>query len=97
MTDGINNGMTNTISMDASGRMVLPKAIRERMNLRAGARLRADVVAGRLELTPIPGEVRPKLKVKSGITVLARTGAAPDAAAAIAAERESQAAQGKVR
>src|SRR5580692_4698910 len=45
--------MNETISMDASGRLVLPKAIRRRLNLSNGAALRVDVVAGRIELTPV--------------------------------------------
>lgn len=83
--------------MDASGRLVLPKAVRERLNLRAGARLRAEVVAGRVELVPISAEARPALRKKSGITVLARTGTKADAAAAVAAEREDQESRGLLR
>jgi AbrB family looped-hinge helix DNA binding protein len=45
--------MKDTIQMDASGRLVLPKSARERLNLRGGAQLRADVVAGRIELVPV--------------------------------------------
>ena len=91
------NGMSTTIQMDISGRLVLPKAVRERLNLRAGARLRADVVAGRVELVPVSAEARPALRRKSGLTVLARTGAKVDAATAIAVEREDQAGRGLAR
>jgi AbrB family looped-hinge helix DNA binding protein len=51
---GIYFAMIATITMDAAGRFVLPKAIRERLHLRAGTRLRADVVADKIELTPEP-------------------------------------------
>lgn len=89
--------MKDTIQMDASGRLVLPKPVRERLNLRGGSRLRAEVVAGRVELVPVASEARPALKKKSGITVLAKTGARADAAAAVAAEREEQEARGLAR
>lgn len=97
MSNGITYGMNTTIRMDASGRLVLPKAVRVRLNLRGGAQLRADVVAGRVELVPVPGDGRPAFRKKSGITVLARTGSKVDAAAAVAAEREEQEARGQKR
>lgn len=85
--------MKDSIQMDASGRLVLPKALREQLNLRGGARLRADVVAGHIELVPVAaaGEV---VVNKGGIAVLARTGARADAAAAVAAERAAQEGRG---
>ena len=81
--------MTYTIQIDASGRLVLPKAIRERLNLAAGASLRAEVVAGHIELTPTAGAQKTVLTRKGGITVLKRAGTKVDAAAAVAAEREA--------
>lgn len=89
--------MNTTISMDASGRLVLPKAIRQRLNLRGGARLQAAVIAGRLELTPVSDEDQPATVRKSGLMVLAATGKTVDAAAAIAAERSDQEARGTRR
>ena len=83
------NTMTYTIQIDASGRLVLPKAVRERLNLAAGANLRAEVVAGHIELTPIAGTQKAVLARKAGITVLKRTGTKVDVAAAVAAEREA--------
>lgn len=81
--------MIYTVQIDASGRLVLPKAVRERLNLGAGANLRAEVVAGRIELTPVAGKQKAVLTRKAGITVLKRVGAKADAAAAVAAEREA--------
>lgn len=89
--------MTNTILMDASGRLVVPKAIRERLNLGSGASLRAEVVAGRIELTPVEGAGETALSREGGIMVLKRTGVKADAGAAIAAERNSQAERGSRR
>jgi bifunctional DNA-binding transcriptional regulator/antitoxin component of YhaV-PrlF toxin-antitoxin module len=86
-----------TILMDSSGRLVLPKVIRERLNLAGGVSMRAEVVAGRVELTPVetPGETG--LSRKGGITVLRRTGVKADSAAAVAAERDSLAERGSRR
>jgi AbrB family looped-hinge helix DNA binding protein len=81
--------MIDTIQIDASGRLVLPKAMRERLSLAAGSILRAEVVAGRIELTPVAARAKAALATKAGITVLKRSGAKVDAAAAVAAEREA--------
>ena len=81
--------MSYTIQMDASGRLVLPKAMRERLNLAAGANLRAEVVAGHIELTPVASTQKAALARKAGIMVLKRVGAKVDAAVAVAAEREA--------
>jgi bifunctional DNA-binding transcriptional regulator/antitoxin component of YhaV-PrlF toxin-antitoxin module len=89
--------MSTTILMDASGRLVLPKVIRERLNLTSGASLRAEVIAGRLELTPVESAGQMGLSRKAGITVLKRTGAKADAAAAVSAERDAQAERGSRR
>lgn len=83
--------------MDASGRLVLPKVIRERLNLTSGASMRAEVVAGRIELTPVEIVEEKGLSRKGGITVLRRTGTKADAAAAISAEREALAERGSRR
>jgi AbrB family looped-hinge helix DNA binding protein len=47
--------MSITIQMDSSGRLVLPRAVRERLNLTGGVNLQVDVLAGRIELTPVSG------------------------------------------
>lgn len=79
--------MTATISIDSAGRVVLPKAIRDRLCLRAGTKLKAEVIADRVELTPLADE-EVKLVRKGKRLVLARTGKSPDAAAAIRAEHD---------
>ncbi len=54
--NGIFSAMTATVTIDTAGRLVLPKAMRERLHLSAGSKLRADVVADRIELTVTTGE-----------------------------------------
>ena len=77
------------LTMDASGRLVIPKGIRRLLQLSAGAVLRPAVVGNRLELTPVepPG---PKPKRKAGLLVVPRSGQPFDAVAALAALRDSR-------
>jgi AbrB family looped-hinge helix DNA binding protein len=82
--------MSSTIRIDASGRLVLPKTIRERLNLHAGSAFRVDVVAGHIELTPGEEEQPDTLRKKGGIKVLRRRGVTADAASAVRAERDSR-------
>lgn len=89
--------MRITIQMDGSGRLVLPRAVRERLNLTGGVSLQVDVLAGRIELTPLCTIDEASLSRKSGITVLTRVGAKVDAASAVAAEREAQEERGRRR
>lgn len=46
--------MKRGISIDQDGRIVLPSAVRRRLNLGPGSCLRVAVVAERIELTPEP-------------------------------------------
>ena len=43
--------------MDAAGRIVLPKPVRERAGLAAGMRLEIRIVDGRIEIEPAPARV----------------------------------------
>ena len=86
--------MSTTIHMDAAGRLVLPKAVRERLSLFAGASLRAEVVAGRVELTPVASDGVLALGLEDGVLVLKGTGSKVDAARAVAEVREEQGARG---
>jgi len=90
MNNAMTDAMTNTmITMDGSGRLVIPKEIRRLLHLSSGSVLRFALVGNRLELTPVepPG---PELRRKSGLMVVPRTGKIFDAVAAIAATRESR-------
>lgn len=86
MIHAMNHG---TITIDGSGRLVIPKEIRKLLHLSSGTELRPAVVGNRLELTPVepPG---PKPKLKSGLMVVPRTGQAFDAVAALDATREER-------
>jgi AbrB family looped-hinge helix DNA binding protein len=89
--------MSQPITMDKAGRIVLPMEIRRRLNLAPGARLILDVVAQRIELTPEP-QAEAELVLTAGRrTVLRPTGKAFDAAAATRAERDAQARRGSRR
>ena len=89
--------MSQTITMDQAGRIVLPMAVRRRLNLAPGARLMLDVVAQRIELTPEP-QAEAELVVTAGRrTVLRPTGKPFDAAAATRAERDAQSRRGSRR
>jgi len=89
--------MNATVKIDATGRLVLPKKIRDRLNLKNGSNLHAEVVAGRIELTPIESSGQTVLTRKKGITVIKRTGVAMDVALAISTERDSLAERGSRR
>jgi AbrB family looped-hinge helix DNA binding protein len=89
--------MSQAITMDQAGRIVLPMAVRRRLNLAPGARLMLDVVAQRIELTPEP-QAEAELVVTPGRrTVLRPTGKPFDAAAATRAERDAQSRRGSRR
>ena len=83
--------MTADLTIDSAGRIVLPSAVRRALNLSAGSRLRLDVVAQRIELTPAPDTDAELLVVPGRRTVLRPTGRRSDAAALVRAERDTQA------
>lgn len=86
MTNAIGDAI---ITMDGSGRLVIPKEIRRLMHLSSGSALRPAIVGNRLELTPVE-EPGPVLRPKSGLMVVPRTGQPFDAVSALAATRESR-------
>lgn len=86
--------MSQTITIGRAGRIVLPAELRRRLNLGPGSRLRLDVVAHRIELTPETEPVTEPAVSSSRRTVLHPRGEPFDAAAAVRAEREAQARRG---
>lgn len=86
---------TTITTLDSTGRVVLPAEVRKQLRLATGARFSVDVVADRIELTL---EVPPTAVVrKAGRLVVAASGEALDAAAAILSERQTQAGRAKRR
>jgi len=88
-TDAIFNAifyaMTAKLSLDKAGRIIIPKAIREKLHLSAGTALQAEVVGDRIEITQIPSEIRLEKRGKRRVVV----GTGPfDAVAAVAEARE---------
>jgi AbrB family looped-hinge helix DNA binding protein len=73
-------------TVDRFGRVVVPKAMRERLGLRAGAALEIEEAEGHISLRPV--EDTP-LIVKQGILVFAGA-ALGDLEAAVAADREER-------
>lgn len=89
--------MSETITIDRAGRIVLPSEVRRRLSLGPGSRLRLEVVAERIELTPQP-QAEPEQMMSAGKrTVLRPTGNAFDAAQATRAERAAQSRRGSAR
>ncbi len=72
-------------TIDNAGRIVVPVSVRRRLNLTPGSRLRLDVVAERIELTP---ESTPEPLARKGARLVLKPS---DAAATVRAEREAQA------
>ncbi|MES2598500.1 MAG: hypothetical protein V4662_24405 [Verrucomicrobiota bacterium] len=50
--------MTTTLTVDAEGRLPLPKKILAQMHLQAGSKLRASFTDSKLELFPSENEVK---------------------------------------
>lgn len=82
--------------VDKMGRVVLPVEFRRRLSLKPGSRLRMDLVAERIEIVAEPEPERALVR-KGKRWVLAPTGEAFDAAAAVRAERSAQARRGVSR
>lgn len=74
--------MKTTISMDASGRLVLPKRIRRLLNTPRTALFEAEVLGHRLELTLTQAESS-GLRRKGKLLVVPKQGVAADAVKAI--------------
>lgn len=84
----ISNTMTATITLDSAGRLVLPKAIREKMHLQAGSKLRADLVGEKLEISMDVPEATVELQKDGLPTIVGWEGF--DAAQAVREMRDSR-------
>jgi AbrB family looped-hinge helix DNA binding protein len=77
--------MTTILSLDNAGRIIIPKAIRDKLHLGPGTSLQAEVIGDRIELTQVPPEIRLEKKGKRRVVV----GTGPfNAAEAVAEARE---------
>ncbi|MGD9997612.1 MAG: AbrB/MazE/SpoVT family DNA-binding domain-containing protein [Ilumatobacteraceae bacterium] len=63
--------LTVEVSMDHAGRIVVPKALRDRLGVEPGQPLRARVNDGRLEIEPEP--IRAELVDEGGVLVITPT------------------------
>ncbi|MGB6220854.1 AbrB/MazE/SpoVT family DNA-binding domain-containing protein [Haloferula sp.] len=60
--------MSITITLGKSGRLVVPKQLRDRLGLHEGSRLRLEVLGGKLEATPEADDLR--IELKNGLPVI---------------------------
>lgn len=82
--------MSLPVTIDSAGRVLLPSAVRRRLNLQSGARLNLEIVAERIQLSPASSPDPRLIVAASGRKVLPATGEPFDAAAATRAERQAQ-------
>ena len=80
--------MTNRISIDKAGRVVLPKAVREKMRVEAGDDLLVEAEGDRITLRPVRQEAL--LKKELGIWVYKGESSSISIAEFIEAEREKR-------
>ena len=84
-----NPGMKTLIPMDPSGRLVLPKSIRQSLNIPPTVMFEAEVLGNRIELTV--AEPKPaKLSRKGKLLVLPKQGVAVDTVAAVNLTRKDR-------
>jgi AbrB family looped-hinge helix DNA binding protein len=84
--------MVQALVVDKTGRVLLPSAVRKRLNLQPGSRLALELLAERIELTVLPPESAQTMLSASGRKVLAASDASSDAARAVREERAARAA-----
>lgn len=82
--------MNATFTLDDSGRINLPEALKHLFGAGPGVRVEAEVTADRIEIVKVLPEVTEGM-LEAGVLVLPRLGMKADAAAVIRAEREEQA------
>lgn len=80
--------MSQTLTVDSVGRVVLPKRIRDKMHLSAGAKLRIEMVGDKLELSQEVSQVKIEQKKDGLPTIIGWDGF--DAAQAVREMREEQ-------
>ena len=83
--------MSATVRIDSSGRMVIPRTIREQLHLRSGSRLHLEVRGEGVFLAPLPDEDA-RLVKRGGRLVIhtSKTLGDEDVRSAIVADREDR-------
>ncbi len=82
--------MQSTISIDSAGRLILPKAMRDRFKLSGGSKINVEMIGDHLELRPVSEGEETPLVSKNGILVVPTTGKKCNALDAINADREDR-------
>ena len=82
--------MNATFTLDDSGQINLPEALKRVFGAGPGVQVRAEVTADRIEIVKVLPEVTEGM-LEDGVLVLPRLGIKMDAAAAVRADREEQA------
>ena len=89
------HAMKATLTMDKAGRIILPKRLRDSMHLSAGSKLEAELIGGRLQISP-EEEEDPPFKMVGGIMVIQGGGPTPGGIAkAVRDERDAMAHRSK--
>jgi AbrB family looped-hinge helix DNA binding protein len=83
--------MSQSLTVDKTGRVLLPSAVRKRLNLKPGSRLAMELLAERIELTVLPPDTAQTALSATGRKVLVASGAPSDAAQAVRDERSARA------
>lgn len=60
--------MSITIQLGKSGRLVVPKVIRDSLGLHEGSRLKLEIHGGKLEVAPQSDPI--KIEIKNGLPVI---------------------------
>lgn len=83
--------MSATVTMDSSGRLVIPRNIRDQLHLRSGSRLNLEVKGDGVFLAPLPNEDARIVK-RGGRLVIETSGILgdDDVRRAIVADREER-------
>ncbi len=75
--------------MDPSGRLVIPKSVRQALNAPRRATFEAEVLGNRIELT-LTDEPHTKLRSKGKLLIVPRRGVSSDAVTAVEATRRER-------
>jgi bifunctional DNA-binding transcriptional regulator/antitoxin component of YhaV-PrlF toxin-antitoxin module len=81
--------MKTLISMDSTGRLVIPKNVRQALNASEGAVFEAELLGNRIELT-LKEEQSSKLRCKGKLLIVPRQGVAIDAVETVESTRRER-------